>query len=213
MAEFEADLVPFDTEPGAAGMESSAGPTMMSASGDSEPVEPSAETVLVGSRAAASGSQTNLLRATRDAARARPTIALLTAVAYFWVLAGLIDALAGIVRLAHKETGNVTKPEALLITVGALAATVTPLILWIRQLWRRWGNSVHALQLADGMRRVMTVSIAASGIAALTIRLIQVIVREQAVEVAAPAWSPVLFVLSMVAGVLAFFSLHLERRK
>jgi serine/threonine protein kinase len=216
MAEFEADLIPFDTDPGAAGVESS-GPTMMSTGAASEKVEGGAETILVsggtrpGTRPGA--SHTNLLRATRDAARARPTIALLTVVAYVWVMAGLIDALAGIVRLVRGSSGNVTKPEAVLITVGALAATLTPLILWVRQLARGWGNSVRALQLADGMRRVMTMSIAASGVGALTVRLIEVIVREQAIDVAAPAWSPVLFVVSVLGGFLAFLSLRLERRK
>ena len=107
----------------------------------------------------------------------------MTVVAYVWVMAGLIDALAGIVRLVRGSSGNVTKPEAVLITVGALAATLTPLILWVRQLARGWGNSVRALQLADGMRRVMTMSIAASGVGALTVRLIEVIVREQAIDV------------------------------
>jgi serine/threonine-protein kinase len=211
MAEFEADLIPFDTEASVVGGEPSAGATLMSTAGDK--VEPGAETVLVGSRAHATGSQTNLLRATRDAARARPTIALLTMVAYLWVLAGLIDALAGIVRLVRGSNENVTKPEAVLITVGALAATLTPLILWVRQLARGWGNSVRALQLADGMRRVMTVSIAVSGVGALTIRLIDVIVRSQALDVAAALWSPFLFVMSVVGGFLAFVSLRLERRK
>jgi serine/threonine-protein kinase len=211
MAEFEADLIPFDTEATPLG-EPSAGPTLMSTATDK--VEPGAETILVGATSAhKTGSQTNLLRATRDAARARPTIALLTVVAYLWVLAGLIDALAGVVRLVRGPTENVTKAEAVLITMGALAATLTPLILWVRQLARGWGNSVRALQLADGMRRVMTVSIAASGVGALTIRLIEVIVRAQALDVASALWSPLLFVMSVVGGFLAFVSLRLERRK
>jgi serine/threonine-protein kinase len=211
MAEFEADLIPFDTD-AQAGIEAGAGPTMMSAASATEKVEGGAETVLV-APGQSSGSHTSLLRTTRDAARARPTIALLTVVAYVWVMAGLIDALAGVVRLVRGPNGNVTKPEAVLITLGALAATLTPLILWVRQLARGWGNSVRALQLADGMRRVMTMSIAASGVGALVIRLVQVIVREQAVEVAAPAWSPVLFVLSVLGGGLALLSLRFERRK
>ena len=127
-------------------------------------------------------------------------IVVLTIVAYLWVLAGLVDALSGIVRMVRGSTGNVTKPEAVLMTVGSLAATLTPLILWIRQLARGWGNSVRAVQLADGMRRVATVSIAASGIGALAIRLGEVIVRGQAAEVAWPVWSPLLFLASVIGG-------------
>jgi serine/threonine-protein kinase len=213
MAEFDADLIPFDIEPGLTAGEPRSATTMMSPAGAADKVEPSAETVFVASTVHPTGSQTNLLRATRAAARARPTIAVLTVVAYVWVLAGLIDALAGIVRLVHGPAGNVTKPEAVLIAAGALAATLTPLILWVRQLARGWGNSVRALELADGMRRVMTLSIAISGVGALTIRLIEVVVREQAAEVAAALWSPLLFAASVVGGFLAFMSLRLERRK
>jgi len=214
MAELEADLSPFDPDATASG--DGAVPSLASISGGRhEQVEPGAQTVLVGAAASAhrAGSQTNLLRATRDARLARPTIAVLSMVAYGWVLAGLIDALSGIVRLVRGSGGNVTKPEAVLITMGSLAATLTPLILWIRQLARGWGNSVRAVQLADGMRRVTMASIAASGVGALAIRLIDVIVRDQAHDIAWAAWSPILFVASLLGGFLAFLSLRIDRRK
>jgi len=213
MAELEGDLLPFDSE-GAAN-DDSAGSTMVTAAGGKqEQVEPGAQTVLVGASAARrTGSHTNLLRATRDARLARPTIAVLSIVAYLWVLAGVVDALSGIVRLVRGSGGNVTRPEAVLITMGSLAATLTPLILWIRQLARGWGNSVRAVQLADGMRRVTMASIAASGVGALAIRLIDVIVRDEARDIAWAAWSPILFVASLVGGFLAFLSLRIDRRK
>jgi serine/threonine-protein kinase len=144
---------------------------------------------------------------------ARPTIAVLSIVAYLWVLAGVVDALSGIVRMVRGSAGNVTRPEAVLITMGSLAATLTPLILWIRQLARGWGNSVRAVHLADGMRRVTMASIAASGVGALAIRLIDVIVRDQAHDIAWAAWSPILFVASLLGGFLAFLSLRLDRRR
>jgi serine/threonine-protein kinase len=216
MAELEADLVPFDPDPTSVISESSnTDPTLMSPAGAMEKVEGGAQTVLVANatRPPVGGSQTNLFRATRDAQLARPMIVVFTAVAYLWVLAGLVDALSGIVRVVRGSTGNVTKPEAVLMTMGSLAATLTPLILWIRQLARGWGNSVRAVQLADGMRRVATVSIATSGVGALTIRLGEVIVRGQAAEVAWPVWSPILFVASILGGLLAFASIKFERRK
>ena len=211
MADLEADLLPFDTE--------SHGPSqsslhMIATTGDEpgEKVEGSAKTVLVGATIAQPGSQTNLHRATRDARMARPMIALLTVVAYFWVLAGLVDALGGIVRLS-RGNGNVTKPEAVLITIGSFAATLTPLILWVRMLARGWNNSVRALQLSEGMRRVTMVSICASGIGALTVRLIEVVFRGQPQEVSWAAWSLVLFGTSIFGGLVALLSLRFERRK
>jgi len=212
MSELEADLLPFDNELGE-GHVSQGSVRMLATTGhDGEKVEGSAKTVLVGTTVAQTGSQTGLLRTTREARLARPMIALLTVLAYFWVLAGLVDALAGIVRLS-RGSGNVTKPEAVLITIGSLAATMTPLILWIRMLARGWNNSVRALQLADGMRRVTMVSICASGIGALTIRLIEVVYRGQPQEVAWAAWSLVLFASSIFGGLLALLSLRFERRK
>jgi len=206
MADLEVDLLPFDTEIRHSQMPP--GRTLQ-VGGIGERVEGSAKTVLVGTALPQSGSQTNLHRATRDARLARPMIALLTFVAYFWVLAGLIDALAGIVRLTH-GSGNVTKSEAVLITIGSFAATLTPLILWVRSLARGWNNSVRALELAEGMRRVTMVSICASGIGALTVRLIEVVFRSQPQEVAWAAWSLVLFITSIFGGLVALLSLKFE---
>ncbi|HMI84513.1 MAG TPA: serine/threonine-protein kinase [Polyangiaceae bacterium] len=212
MADLDADLLPFDTEGGDGRVSSGSVRMLASAGNDTDKVEGSAKTVLVGATAAQVGSQTNLHRATRDARMARPMIALLTVVAYFWVLAGVVDALGGIVRLS-RGSGNVTKPEAVLITIGSLAATLTPLILWVRMLARGWNNSVRALQLAEGMRRVTMVSICASGIGSLTVRLIEVVFRAQPQEVAWAAWSLVLFGTSIFGGLVALLSLRFERRK
>jgi len=213
MADLQADLMPFDTV-GPSPM-SLQPPRLIGPGGDDiEKVEGSAKTVLVGATMQSGGgsSQTNLHRATRDARMARPMIALLTVVAYFWVLAGLVDALAGIVRLS-RGNGNVTKPEAVLITIGSFAATLTPLILWVRMLARGWNNSVRAMQLSEGMRRVTMVSICASGIGALTVRLIEVVFRGQPQEVSWAAWSLVLFGTSVFGGLVALLSLRFERRK
>src|SRR5262249_26329904 len=88
MAEFEADLVPFDPDPTMIVSEGSSDTTMVSpAAGAADKVEGGAQTVLVGSATRPAGSQTNLMRATRDARLARPTIVGLTALAYVWVLA------------------------------------------------------------------------------------------------------------------------------
>jgi serine/threonine-protein kinase len=211
MADLEVDLLPFDTEIRQSQMPPGPGRTL-TVGGGGEKVEGSAKTVLVGTNLPQAGSQTNLSRATREARLARPMIALLTVVAYFWVLAGLIDALAGIVRLTH-GAGNITKSEAVLITIGSFAATLTPLILWVRSLARGWNNSFRALELAEGMRRVTMVSICASGIGALTVRLIEVVFRSQPQEVAWAAWSLVLFITSIFGGLVALLSLRFERRK
>jgi serine/threonine-protein kinase len=208
MAELEADLVPFDPD--------SSENSSSSASADdfTGSVEAGASTVLVGTRQPPlAPPQTSLWRATREANMARPMIVLLTAVAYLWLVAGLIDALAGIVRVVRGPSASLTKVEAVLITAGSVLATITPLVVWVRHLARRWGNSLRAVQLSDSMRRVTTASIATSGIGALAIRLIEVIGRGQNADVAWPVWSPLLFVASVAAGFLAVLSLRIERSR
>jgi serine/threonine protein kinase len=204
MADLDADLAPFD--PWASDADE-----IPEGQVSSRPPEGSAKTILVSSPTAPSAAQTNLWRATREATMARPMIVLLTIVAYLWLVAGLIDALAGIVRLVRGPNANLTRVEMVLISVGSFLATVTPLIAWIRYLAQRWNNSVRALQLSDGMRRVTAAAIATSGIAALAVRLIEVIGRGQAADIAWPIWSPLLFAASLAAGGLAVLSLRFER--
>jgi hypothetical protein len=63
------------------------------------------------------------------------------------------------------------------------------------------------------MRRVTAATIATSGIAALAVRLIEVIGRGQAADIAWPIWSPLFFGASLLAGGLAVLSLRMERNR
>jgi serine/threonine-protein kinase len=210
MADLDADLAQFD--PGYAPNhfpDGTASPIAPAALADGAPVEPGARTVLASAPALVS-SPTQLVRTTREATYARPMIVLLSIIAYVWLLAGLVDALGGVVRML---TGlEVRRPEALLITVGSIAATVTPLALWVRRLARGWGNSVRAVDLADSMRRVVSIAIGASAAGALCLRLFEVLVKGDAGRVSLAMWSPVLFAVSLLAGYLAYLSGTIGRR-
>jgi serine/threonine protein kinase len=199
MADLDADLAPFDPAAGVTLMDA-VPPIVLGAKGGAD----AAARTLLASPPSASGSQTQMMRATREIKRARPTIVLLTLIGYAWVLAGLIDALAGAVRMLRGTASNVTRPEAMLITLGSVAATVTPLMLWVRQLAKWWGNSLRAVQLADRMRRVLAWSVATSATLALAIRIVEGAFRNEAHGIAWPVWSVVLFVASIGAGVLAY---------
>jgi len=207
MADFEVDLIPFDDEATLAELATVPPPSPAA-------VEPSAKTVLVRQGGTQPGvAQTHLSRASREARMARPMIVLLTIVAYLWLVAGLIDGLSGVVRMVRGPLSNLTKIETVLITVGSFIATLTPLIVWIRHLARRWNNSVRAMQLSEAMRRVTTAAIATSGIGALAVRLIEVVGRGQAADISWPVWSPLLFVASVIAGCLAVLSFRIERNR
>ena len=84
-------------------------------------------------------AQQALSRATREARMARPLIVLMTMLGFVWIVGGLVDGLGGVVRLLRGSSSDISRTEALLITVGAAAASLTPLIVWIRALGRVWG--------------------------------------------------------------------------
>ena len=179
MAELEADLVPFDPEP----TRFTSAPARRTRPWSPAPARRRAEVArrrvlaVPGSQPTRSATHTHLLRATRDATHGSPhdrgsyDCRLLLGSGGFGRRAQRHRAAGSRARLRD------IKAEGVLITVGSFAATLTPLILWVRQLARGWGNSVRAVQLADGMRRVIMVSIATSALCALTIRLVDVIVR------------------------------------
>jgi serine/threonine protein kinase len=209
MGELEAELLPFDPDPPMIAVDTS-GPSLLSGPG-SDAVESGAQTMMVSGMPRSFGGPTGLMRATRDATLARPMLGIFTSVAYLWIVAGVIDALAGIVR-SVRGTSNLTSAEAVLIVVGSVAATLTPLVVWVRRLSRGWGNSVQAIRLAESMRRVTMVAVATSGIGALLVRLFEVVVREQPGNIAWPMWSPILFAGSALGGLLAFWSLKFDAR-
>jgi hypothetical protein len=187
------------------------GPSLLTGLG-SERAEGAAQTVLVAGAPRPILSQAGLMRATRDAVLARPTIGLFTGLAYLWILGSVIDALAGLVRALRGTGAGLTSAEAVLIVVGSIAATLTPLVLWVRRLSHGWGNSVHAVRLAQAMRRVTLASIAASGIGALVVRIVDVVFRDQPGNIAAPSWSPVFFLFGVIGGLAAYWSLRYEPR-
>jgi serine/threonine-protein kinase len=209
MAALEAELAPFDVEAGASALAHAGAAGQGAKRGDADP---GARTVLAGGVPARAPSQANLSRAAREARLARPLIVVLTVLGYGWILGGLVDAVSGILLTVRGGSPNITKTEALLITSAAFATTLTPLVLWVRRLGRGWGNSVRAVELAEGMRRVAAFAIGASGIGALVIRLMEVVLRAQALDVAWPFWSPVLFGASLLGAWVAYFSLRMERR-
>lgn len=213
MAALEADLEPFDTgEPLsslATGVIAGGGATLTSAGGAL--LDTSGKTMLAGHRAA--GSQPTLARATRDVKLARPMITFLSVVGYLYVVLGLVDAVGSVVRLVRGSAANLTGTEALLITIGIFATTVTPAILWIRHLARGvWENSHRAVALAETLRRVVVVAVAAYGIASLLVRIMEATVRQQALDVAWPVWSLVTYAAGLAAGAAAYLSIGFEKR-
>ncbi len=165
------------------------------------------------------GSTTRLLssadaitRAAREARLARPTIVAMTAVAYAWVVGLIVDTIATSMTIARLGTDTIpTTTEALLVIVGTIVASITPLVLWSRRVGRKiWGNSVRALELAYTMRRVVGIGIAGYGFAELELRIVAAanpgVIADPRAELLAVG-------ASVLAAAYVWLRIALERRR
>jgi serine/threonine-protein kinase len=151
-------------------------------------------------------------RATREAQWARPTIIALTAFAYFWVAALVLDALASLVRATKGEGLANSTTETWLVVLGVAATSVTPLVFWLRFVKRNvWGNSVRSVDVASMLRRVVLTSSVAYGIASLVLRVLDTAVIAN-LNPGGPLWSPLLLAVALGAGTVAHLVFHFRRK-
>lgn len=182
MAELDAELAPFDP-------------------GDVLPTELGSGRT--GLAIANPTTATSLSRQTREISLARPTIVLLSALGIFWALAGVVTLVAALVRLMRGGgvTSNLTGVEAVLLFLGATFALLTPAGLFVRYLQRVWDNSLKAMNVADNLRRIVLVGLAAYGFGSLLVRFLEAIVLRRAAGVAWPVWDLLMFVIAAAAAV------------
>ena len=141
MAELDAELAAFDptslppisvSGPAVSGKKPAAAPAAGSP-------DATARTVLAGDFAAPPATQT-LARATREARLARPSIVVLTGFGWLLAMGALVDGIAAAIRWLGSG-GDLNAAEVALTVLGAAALTLTPLVLWLRQLRARCGRA------------------------------------------------------------------------
>jgi serine/threonine-protein kinase len=192
MAELEAALAPFDTKPTPV--------ELVSSPSTAKHADTHAETIL-----APVSVPTSSEAITREAKGARPTLVIGTAVLALTLLAAGTDAIAGLVMLASAERG-LREVEALLIAIGLAATGLTPLVLWVRWIWRKvWGSTMRAVTVAAMLRAGTLVGLAAYGVLALGLRLGFDVVLHAPREIASPMWAPLLVLGAMLTGTSAAF--------
>jgi serine/threonine-protein kinase len=164
MHELDDALAPFDPE-------TSASLSLMpSAPGSgARPVRIEAATMLAPT--ARSRSTSDVARTTREAKMARPSLVLLSIVAYVWALACVIDLVTTAFGLFFRRGASIGADDRLVIVVTLATLSITPVVFWLRHVVRAWRNSVHAVALAQLLRRLVLAATVPYAFLALALRL------------------------------------------
>jgi serine/threonine-protein kinase len=143
--------------------------------------------------------------ASQEARHARPMLVLFTVCGYAWLAAGLISAVADVLRYGRPPVGTLTYSESVLISLGIGVATMTPLGLWVRHLRRGvWGNTLRSVQLARRVRRAVVAAIAAYGVGMLTLHFFEGVVQRLPLSGGQTSLSGVVFAIGLLFGWLAW---------
>jgi serine/threonine-protein kinase len=164
------------------------------------PVDGAAKTIL--SRAGQARSRRSALAQTQMTARsARPGLLFFTFLGFVWLLANLVVATGSAIRMVRGAGSELGDAEIVLSTVGALAALVTPLVIWLRYLVREvWPNTPRAIELMARIRRTVLYSAAAYAIVSLFIQILFVVFQRHSAAVAHPVWALLTFVLALLTA-------------
>ncbi len=93
-------------------------------------------------------------RDTREARLARPTLVMLSFVAYAWLVGSSVDG--GTSALVHfRGAAEATPMTRLVVTIVVVALSLAPVVFWLRHLADVWKSSVRAVEHARALRRVV----------------------------------------------------------
>jgi serine/threonine-protein kinase len=164
------------------------------------PIDVAAKTILSG-KASVRSRRSALAQTQMTARSARPGLLFFTGLGFVWLLVNLVVATGNAIRLVRGDGSELGDAEVVLSTVGATAALVTPLVIWLRYLVREvWPNTPRAIELMARIRRTVLYSAAAYAIVALCVQLVFVVIQRRAGSVAHPVWALFTFVLALLAA-------------
>jgi serine/threonine-protein kinase len=193
MDELEHDLAQFD--PDIIGRLSTAPPADLTPI----PVDAAAKTIL--SRSSGRSRRSALAQTQMTARSARPGLLFFTFLGFVWLLANLVVATGSAIRMVRGAGSELGDAEVVLSTVGAAAALVTPLVIWLRYLVREvWPNTPRAIELMARIRRTVLYSAAAYAIVTLFIQILFVVFQRHSAAVAHPVWALCTFVLALLTA-------------
>jgi serine/threonine-protein kinase len=164
--------------------------------------DPSARTMMA-SLPGITGSVPTMITPAGEAAKyARPTVVAALLFLIVGLLAGLLDGIGGFVRFMHGGD-KLSNVELVLIGVGVMAASATPIILYLARISKVWKNSVKTLEIATDLRRATISSFLAYGVAALAVRLTWMVILQEPGKLESGLVDGALFVGAVTIGLLA----------
>jgi serine/threonine-protein kinase len=129
----------------------------------------------------------------------RPTIVMLSLVAFVWLVVGFVDGLAGVVR--HFHSGELTATESVLLMIGSVLAATTPAVLFTLYVKKTvWPNSVKAMELATDLKRTVLAALLGYGLAAFVTRVVYTVFLRDSHELDAGMWDAIFFVASAMGA-------------
>jgi len=204
MAELEAELAALDTSPGSV---DGSLPSML-------PPGPKSGVKTLASAKGGMSRTLHAMRTQREVRKARPSLILVTLFGYAWLVGVLALGTADVIRFLRTSIvrivttapegatlslgGKLTRIEANLLTIGVLAATITPLILWIRHVARKvWPNTSTSVGFAARARASLVSGMVCFGISVLALSLVESVVIRQSPGTLQATWSAPIVALSL----------------
>jgi serine/threonine-protein kinase len=168
------------------------------------------------------------MRTKREARGARPILVLTTAVGYLWCAALLVSGIADairfskstLVRFAGMPTdapalalgGKLTANESVLVALGVLAATITPLLIWVRHLARKvWRNTASSVAFAARAKASLSAGISTYGLSMLALAITESVVLRQSPGTLQTVWGVPIVVASFAMLLITWWMLARRR--
>lgn len=110
-----------------------------------------------------------------DAKRARPMLAVGTALAFAWTLALLDAAVLALLANGDTEQPDLELGRLLLVSFAVLVVLAGPLALWIQHLRRIWPSTPRAIEHARLLARMLLAALVAYAAFALMLRVVETV--------------------------------------
>ena len=188
MEELDAALAPFDPDTAVLPVLANAKST----------IDVSGKTVV--SQPGLSAPTLTVERSGQSARLARPALAFFTTLGFLWLVTSVVVAVGAFIR--QLRAADLTASETVLLPVGAVAAAITPAIVWVRYLAREvWPSTPRAVEMGSRLRRTVLYSASAYGIGALFVHLFEGVVQRNGAGLARPGWALLMFVVALTVAV------------
>jgi hypothetical protein len=148
----------------------------------------------------------------RSAQRARGSLVALSLVTACCALAGLADAATSSIRWM-RASDTLSFTEIVLAVLGSICLLIAPGVAWTRYVTDRvWPSTPRAVYALSRVKNVFIASLVAYGVAGLSVRVLESIVRADVHGVAWPGWAVLNFGVAVASGAGVWLSDELRER-